>query len=578
MALIDFDSVVLEGDYELLPHQKRCLEWMFGMEELLNKRECGMKGGMLSLEMGLGKTLTMLAYLNLTNKKPNLVICSKTVVDVWRRDIAKFYGNRVNYIVLHKELGSLDYTEDDLKSVDIVITTYDTILRTASDYEFYKDMFEEDMFKRVAGIYNRDKPWNFHEILDLDPRLALFTIQWENIVYDESQRVANPKSKTFYSCMCLSCNRTWCLSGTPIRNYSSDLYAQFRLCGLEWRNKKEFTTSVFLHGKEIKNDWQVSYTTPLNKYVLTMNYAEAHIELPPIDVRKVEYDMDEKQLQVYETCARIARNVLSDFLQKLISYSSVLEMFLRLRQICDAPYIFAKSKMKTDAIRCAFAECGVMVGSKESVEEMEKKLVDVMKEQGEEKKKIDQVIRVNRETRKWLMARKGTSGLQSSKINKTIEILRELHGKTVVFTCFREYSSLLLDRINIEFGDVALCVDGEVTGEERNNILETFRKSEDKSVLIITYKVGSEGLNLFEAENVILSENWWNASLLEQAKARVHRYGQTKRVQLIKLVPKSTIEEKMENVCQRKIGMVREFFRGKDVGLSRAVVRELFSM
>ncbi|NOV80700.1 C-terminal helicase domain-containing protein [Clostridium saccharobutylicum] len=64
-------------------------------------------------------------------------------------------------------------------------------------------------------------------------------------------------------------------------------------------------------------------------------------------------------------------------------------------------------------------------------------------------------------------------------------------------------------------------------------------------MFLISLKAGGTGLNLTSADMVIHFDPWWNPSVEEQATDRAHRIGQKHIVEVIKLIAKDTIEEKI---------------------------------
>jgi SNF2 family DNA or RNA helicase len=71
-------------------------------------------------------------------------------------------------------------------------------------------------------------------------------------------------------------------------------------------------------------------------------------------------------------------------------------------------------------------------------------------------------------------------------------------------------------------------------------------------------KAGGTGLNLTGADTVILYDLWWNPAVEEQATDRAHRMGQKNVVQVIKLVARGTIEEKMNELQEKKRHLIEE--------------------
>ena len=75
---------------------------------------------------------------------------------------------------------------------------------------------------------------------------------------------------------------------------------------------------------------------------------------------------------------------------------------------------------------------------------------------------------------------------------------------------------------------------------------------DDTPVFLISLKAGGTGINLTSADMVIHYDPWWNLSVENQATDRTHRIGQTKKVQVYKLITKNSIEEKIYDLQQRK--------------------------
>ena len=80
----------------------------------------------------------------------------------------------------------------------------------------------------------------------------------------------------------------------------------------------------------------------------------------------------------------------------------------------------------------------------------------------------------------------------------------------------------------------------------------------------MTYKVGSEGLNLTEANNVILMEPWWTPAVHEQAIARVYRPGQKKKVNIYSFFYAKSVESYTITICKEKKSLVKSIFKGTE--------------
>lgn len=88
--------------------------------------------------------------------------------------------------------------------------------------------------------------------------------------------------------------------------------------------------------------------------------------------------------------------------------------------------------------------------------------------------------------------------------------------------------------------------------QERKKSLSQFSDDPNTKILLISLMAGSVGLNLVSANNVILADPWWNPAVEEQAIERLHRIGQKKNVNVFKMITVNTVEEKMQEVQERK--------------------------
>ena len=114
----------------------------------------------------------------------------------------------------------------------------------------------------------------------------------------------------------------------------------------------------------------------------------------------------------------------------------------------------------------------------------------------------------------------------------------------IVFSSFTTYLKLIVE--NVE-GQKITFIESVDSIPQRRKKIENWKKSKDNNILIMNYRIGAEGLNLVEANNVVLLDTWWNFTYEKQAIARCHRIGQTKSVNVYRLLFKNSIETLMFN-------------------------------
>ena len=115
-----------------------------------------------------------------------------------------------------------------------------------------------------------------------------------------------------------------------------------------------------------------------------------------------------------------------------------------------------------------------------------------------------------------------------------------------------------------------------LTGKSRNRgkLIERFHDDPDCRVFLASLKAGGAGIDLVAGSVVIHYDRWWNAAAEDQATDRVHRIGQTRGVQVFKLVTEGTLEEKIAAIIERKRALLRDVVAEDEPGLLKAYSRE----
>ena len=122
--------------------------------------------------------------------------------------------------------------------------------------------------------------------------------------------------------------------------------------------------------------------------------------------------------------------------------------------------------------------------------------------------------------------------------------------RALVFSQFTSMLHLIEKRLNQE-GIPYLYLDGETPPSQRLELTKRFNAGE-ANVFLISLKAGGTGLNLTGADLVIHYDPWWNPTAEEQATGRAHRIGQTKNVEVLRLVVHNSIEEQVLRMSDRK--------------------------
>jgi superfamily II DNA or RNA helicase len=168
----------------------------------------------------------------------------------------------------------------------------------------------------------------------------------------------------------------------------------------------------------------------------------------------------------------------------------------------------------------------------------------------------------------------------SAKMEAFLELLDEAVDDGHRMLVFSQFTSLLglvreeLETRCLEFASI----DGSMSPRERQREVDRFQASAEVPVFLISLKAGGTGLNLTGADTVVHFDPWWNPAVEAQATDRAHRIGQTRTVNVYKLIVAGTVEEKVLTMQQEKARLLADVFDESDAAnarLSLADLREL---
>jgi len=319
---------------------------------------------------------------------------------------------------------------------------------------------------------------------------------FEYCILDEAQYIKNPKTKTAKSVKAIRSNYRLALTGTPIENNLMELWSIFDFLmpgflGSEGEFKARYDNPIMRSGDTSAMGVLLARIRP---FVLRRTKEEMLKELPP-KIEQVSYaHLTPDQLALYATVLEQARSSVFEAVREKgfeRSHIDILAALTRLRQICNHPALIA-SDMSS--------------------------------------------------------AKKLTSG----KLEQFDELLDEaVEGghKVLVFSQFVQMLRLLaahLDKKSIPY----CYLDGQT--QDRQDVINRFNEDDNIKAFLISIKAGGFGLNLTSADTVIIFDPWWNPMVEMQATDRAYRIGQTRPVNVYRLITKGTIEEKILKLQEKK--------------------------
>ena len=152
----------------------------------------------------------------------------------------------------------------------------------------------------------------------------------------------------------------------------------------------------------------------------------------------------------------------------------------------------------------------------------------------------------------------------SGKIDVTVDLINEFINNNHKILLFSQFTSVLdsIKTIFVAEGIEYFYLDGSTKASERVSLVNEFNNSNKVKVFLISLKAGGTGLNLTSADVVIHFDPWWNPAIEDQATDRAHRFGQKNVVEVIKLISKGSIEEKIIKLQESKKENINEINKG----------------
>jgi len=163
-------------------------------------------------------------------------------------------------------------------------------------------------------------------------------------------------------------------------------------------------------------------------------------------------------------------------------------------------------------------------------------------------------------------------------LRKQLQKYHENDSRILIFSQFTQILNILEEFLS-GLGFKFLRLDGSTPVLERQMLIDEFNNNKDIYVFLLSTRAGGLGINLTSADICVFHDIDWNPEMDRQAEARIHRIGQVKPVEVIKLLTKNTVDEyifKMaQNKKQRNDLVMGE---GQDKGTSGLITEEKLSI
>jgi SNF2 family DNA or RNA helicase len=354
----------------------------------------------------------------------------------------------------------------------------------------------------------------------------LRTVEWAGLVLDEAQNIKNPQAKQTRAVRRLLAPRRIALTGTPVENRLQELWSIM-----------EFLNPGYL-GSEAS--FRRRYALPIERYRDPAATEELRRLVEPFVLRRVKTDPTvirdlprKNEMKVYCSLtpeqATLYQAVVQESLQRIEASEGigrkgeVLAALTRLKQICNHPAHF--------------------LGDGSAL------------------------------------------GERSGKLTRLTEMLEEVlaeSDRALVFTQYAEMGKLIQRHLRDALSVDVPFLHGAVPASERERLIASFQEdATGPPVFVLSLKAGGFGLNLTEARHVFHFDRWWNPAVEDQATDRAFRIGQTRAVAVYKFICAGTVEEKVDELAERKKELAEAVIQSGEgflTELSTEGLRELFEL
>lgn len=344
-------------------------------------------------------------------------------------------------------------------------------------------------------------------------------------ILDEAQQIKNPHSLNAKSVKRIKAKGYLALTGTPMENSLTELWSifDFLMPGYLLSYAKFTKKYEIPIVKNNNTDVLKDLNRRIRPFILRRLKKDVMKELPPKIEHKLLVEMTDEQKEVYMAYLAAVKGELEDEIETegfKNSKIKILSVLTRLRQICCDPAVFLEDYH-------------------------------------------------------------GDSG----KLLALDELLEEtLYGghRVLLFSQFTSMLKIIERRLGSS-GISTMYLDGSTPPESRLQMVNSFNSGKG-DVFLISLKAGGTGLNLTGADVVIHFDPWWNPAVEDQATDRAHRIGQQKAVEVIRLISRGTIEEKICDLQEMKSSMIKDVVGQGSTdesllsSLTLEEIKELFTM
>lgn len=351
------------------------------------------------------------------------------------------------------------------------------------------------------------------------------SFDWGTICLDEAQNIKNAQTKQSRAIRKLKSDHNIALTGTPMENRLTELWSIFDFINRGYLGSLGGFQKRYVSPIEKDHDQEtIAQLQRLIKPFLlrrTKNDEAVALNLPDKLEQKEYCPLTVEQASIYEQLVKDTLNQVEQ-LAGMQRKGLILKMLGHLKQVCDHPALYLKEANPV---------------------------------------KVDE---------------------RSAKMEKLLELvdhIRDQNESCLIFTQYIQMGEMIQDVLQKRFKEPVQFLNGSLAKAQRDKMIEDFQNRKF-NILILSLKAGGTGLNLTEANHVIHYDRWWNPAVENQATDRAYRIGQKRFVHVHKLIATGTLEEKIDEMLEKKQSLNDEIITSENwiTELSTNELKELLGV
>ncbi|XP_024295353.2 SWI/SNF-related matrix-associated actin-dependent regulator of chromatin subfamily A containing DEAD/H box 1B isoform X2 [Oncorhynchus tshawytscha] len=507
---------VLNRKLQLKPYQLIGLKWLL----LLHQHKLN---GILADEMGLGKTIQAIAFLGRLHQDgidgPHLITVPSSTLDNWVREL-KLWCPSLKVLVYYGSVEDRRYLRHDILSnqvdFNVIVSTYNLAIGNDSD---------RSLFRKLRLKY---------------------------AVFDEGHMLKNMNSLRYRHLMAINAEHRLLLTGTPLQNNLLELMSLLNFIMPSMFSSstaqiaKMFSMKSHEEQSRFERDRIAQAKLIMKPFILRRVKSEVLKQLPAKEERLEFCTMSEKQQLLYQNMVgklkksaigekKVLCNVMMQ-LRKMANHPLLHRQYYTTERLEAMSHLMLKEPTHLDADPVLIQE-DMAVMSDFELHRLCQQYSSLHKYQLEKDLLLD-----------------------SGKFHLLQTLLATLKTKGDRVVLFSQFT-MMLDIVEIllkHLGHRYVRLDGSTPIADRIVLIDDYNMDPEIFVFLLSTRAGGLGINLTSANVVIMHDIDCNPYNDKQAEDRCHRLGQTRTVQVIKLIHKDTIEGGMLQLGQKKLKLEQD--------------------